>query len=101
MEQCPEPLRREPRNRLTNSRMKGPAMKTLTRPTAPSHGYAPVNGLKMYYEIEGTGDPLIFIPPAFGFAGRVSFPDLIPAHSVVTVDLQGNGRTADIPERPV
>jgi len=76
-------------------------MKTLTRTTAPSHGYAPVNGLKMYYEIEGSGDPLIFIPPAFGFAGRVSFPDLIPAHSVVTVDLQGNGRTADIPERPV
>jgi hypothetical protein len=33
-------------------------------------GYAQVNGLKMYYEIEGTGDPLVFIPPAFGFAGR-------------------------------
>jgi hypothetical protein len=23
------------------------------------HGYAPVNGLKMYYEIEGAGDPLV------------------------------------------
>ena len=32
-------------------------------------GYAPVNGLKMYYEIAGTGDPLVFIPPAFGYAG--------------------------------
>jgi pimeloyl-ACP methyl ester carboxylesterase len=64
-------------------------------------GYAPVNGLKMYYEIEGTGDPLVFIPPAFGLAGRESFPALVQNHSVITVDLQGNGRTADIPERPI
>jgi pimeloyl-ACP methyl ester carboxylesterase len=65
------------------------------------NGYAPVNGLKMYYEIEGTGDPLVFIPPAFGFAGRESFPALVQNHSVITVDLQGNGRTADIPDRPI
>jgi pimeloyl-ACP methyl ester carboxylesterase len=65
------------------------------------NGYAPVNGLKMYYEIAGTGDPLVFIPPAFGFAGRESFPELVQNHSVITVDLQGNGRTADIPERPL
>src|SRR5246127_5763474 len=64
-------------------------------------GYAPVNGLKMYYEIEGTGDPLVFIPPAFGFAGRESFPALVHNHSVITIDLQGNGRTADIPDRPI
>ncbi len=63
--------------------------------------YAPVNGLKMYYEIEGTGDPLVFIPPAFGFAGLNSFPALVQRHSVITVDLQGHGRTADIPERPL
>ena len=69
--------------------------------TTETHGYAPVNGLKMYYEIEGTGDPLVFIPPAFGFAGRESFPELVQNHSVITVDLQGNGRTADIPERPI
>lgn len=66
-----------------------------------SRGYAPVNGLKMYYEIEGTGDPLVYIPPAFGFAGRQSFPGLVQNHSVLTVDLQGNGRTADIPDRPI
>ena len=65
------------------------------------HGYAPVNGLEMYYEIEGTGDPLVFIPPAFGFAGTHSFPDLVQNHAVITVDLQGNGRTADIPERSI
>jgi pimeloyl-ACP methyl ester carboxylesterase len=66
-----------------------------------SHGYAPVNDLKMYYEIEGTGDPLVFIPPAFGFAGLKSFPTLAKNHSIITVDLQGNGRTAAIPDRPI
>ena len=69
--------------------------------TQKSHGYAPVNGLRMYYEIEGAGDPLVFIPPAFGFAGQKSFPELVRGHTVITVDLQGNGRTADIPDRPI
>jgi pimeloyl-ACP methyl ester carboxylesterase len=66
-----------------------------------ARGYAPVNGLRMYYEIEGAGDPLVFVPPAFGFAGLKSFPELVQNHSIITVDLQGNGRTADIPERPI
>ena len=76
-------------------------MNSFLGTTTEARGYAPVNGLKMYYEIEGTGDPLVFIPPAFGFAGRESFPELVQSHSVITVDLQGNGRTADIPERPI
>jgi pimeloyl-ACP methyl ester carboxylesterase len=71
-----------------------------TKTTEP-RGYAPVNGLKMYYEIEGAGDPLVCIPPAFGFAGLKSFSALVQSHSVITVDLQGNGRTADIPDRPI
>ena len=66
-----------------------------------TRGYAPINGLQMYYEIEGTGDPLVCIPPAFGYAGVNPFPALMQSHSVITVDLQGHGRTADIPERPI
>jgi len=73
-------------------------MKTNAEPA--TCGYAPINGLRMYYEIEGSGDPLVYIPPAFGFAGLKSFPTLAQDHSIITVDLQGNGRTADIPERP-
>src|SRR5882757_3781818 len=57
-------------------------------------GYAPVNGLKMYYEIEGTGDPLVCIPPAFGYAGVNSYRALVQSHAVITVDLQGHGRTS-------
>ena len=64
-------------------------------------GYAPINGLKVYYEIQGTGDPLVYIPPVFGRAGLKSFPALLENHSVITIDLQGHGRTADIPERPM
>jgi pimeloyl-ACP methyl ester carboxylesterase len=80
---------------------KGTMMNALNRKTTEPRGYAPINGLKMYCEIEGTGDPLVYIPPAFGFAGLKSFPVLVQSHSVITVDLQGNGRTADIPERPI
>src|SRR5579864_5574148 len=69
--------------------------------TTEARGYAPVNGLKMYYEIEGTGDPLVCIPPAFGYAGLNRYPALVQSHTVITVDLQGHGRTADIPERPL
>src|SRR5215472_12250994 len=76
-------------------------MKTLNIEITETQGYASVDGLKMYYEIEGTGHPLVYIPPAFGFAGLKSFPALVENHSVITVDLQGHGRTADIPDRPI
>src|SRR5450432_1641568 len=69
--------------------------------TTESRGYAPVNGLKMYYQVEGTGDPLVCIPPAFGYAGVNRYPALIQNHTIITVDLQGHGRTADIPDRPL
>lgn len=64
-------------------------------------GYAPVNGLQMYYEIEGTGEPLVFIHPALGFGGLEPFPSLSQRHSLITLDLQGHGRTADLPDRPL
>jgi len=76
-------------------------MNALDRAATITHGFAPVNGLKMYYEIEGTGEPLVYIPPALGHAGLNSFPELAERHSVIKVDLQGHGRTADIPERPL
>jgi pimeloyl-ACP methyl ester carboxylesterase len=58
-------------------------------------GYAPVNGLKMHYEITGEGDPLIYIPAAFAFSGMTEFPELTKRWRVVQVDVQGHGRTAD------
>lgn len=75
-------------------------MKVNHKATA-ARGYAPVNGLNMYYEIEGSGDPFVYIPPAFGYAALKSFPELVQSHSLITVDLHGQGRTADIPDRPI
>ena len=93
--------RNSPAHAQIQTKSKGTGMKARNGDPKKIKGYAPVNGLKMYYEIEGTGDPLVFIPPAFGFAGRESFPEMVHNHSVIAVDLQGNGRTADIPERPI
>ena len=33
--------------------------------TTPQTGYAPVNGLEMYYEIHGSGEPLVLLHSAF------------------------------------
>src|SRR4030095_6275508 len=65
-------------------------------------GYAPVNGLKMYYEVHGTGKPLVLLHGAFNTI-NMAFGQLIPELSknrqVIAVELQGHGRTADI-DRP-
>lgn len=66
---------------------------------APATGYAPVNGLRMYYEIHGTGRPLVLLHGAFmtitsnwdGWIGELS-----RTRQVIAVELQGHGRTADI-----
>jgi pimeloyl-ACP methyl ester carboxylesterase len=76
-------------------------MRTPEGELSGSRGYAPVNGLRMYYEIEGVGQPLVYIPPAFGYAGVNSFPMLRQNRQIIAVDLQGHGRTADIPDRPI
>ena len=86
---------------MTTPNENDTTMTAVDEATANTTRYAPVNGLEMYYEIEGTGDPLVHIPPAFGFAGFTSFPALSRGHSVITMDLQGHGRTGDIPERPL
>ena len=31
----------------------------------PTTGYAPVNGLKMYYEVQGSGEPVVLLHGAF------------------------------------
>jgi pimeloyl-ACP methyl ester carboxylesterase len=55
--------------------------------------YATVNGLKMYYEIHGTGRPLVLLHGAFGFA--TVYPALAKDRQVIAVELQGHGHTAD------
>ena len=62
-------------------------------------GFAPINGLKMYYEIFGDGKPLILI---HGGGSTIQsnwekvIPFLAPARRVIAVEMQAHGRTADI-----
>ncbi|HSA95357.1 MAG TPA: hypothetical protein VLJ16_04855, partial [Acidobacteriota bacterium] len=71
-----------------------------TVPAAPSvqKGYAPVNGLKMYYEIHGAGEPLVLVHGAFMTveAWGDTLTELAKTRQVIAVELQGHGRTADI-----
>ncbi len=65
-------------------------------------GYAPVNGLKMYYEVYGTGKPLLLLHGAFNTIDMtfgMLIPELSKTRQVIAVELQGHGRTADI-DRP-
>src|SRR3990170_2546199 len=66
-------------------------------------GYVPVNGLNMYYEIHGTGQPLVLLHGAFS-AIDTSFGQVLPglakSRQVIAFELQGHGRTADI-DRPL
>lgn len=68
----------------------------------PSHGYAPVNGLQMYYEIHGSGQPLVLLHGGAGATEMFTpiLPQLSQSHQVIAADLQAHGRTADI-DRPL
>ena len=74
--------------------------------TISRSGYAPVNGLQMYYEMHGSpredAPPLLVLHGALATAGM--FGDLVPElarnRQVIAVEQQGHGHTADI-DRPL
>lgn len=65
----------------------------------PSTGYAPIKEVKLYYEVHGSGDPVVLLHGAFmtittnwtGWIGELS-----KTRKVIAVEMQGHGRTADI-----
>ncbi len=72
--------------------------------SAARSGYAPVNGLQMYYEIHGTGrTPLVLLHGGL-FDIDLQFGQLLPSlaatRQVIAADFQGHGRTNDI-DRPL
>jgi pimeloyl-ACP methyl ester carboxylesterase len=64
--------------------------------------YAEVNGLNLYFETLGIGQPLILLHGGLGSGEMFGpiLPTLAERHQVIAVDLQGHGRTADI-DRPI
>jgi pimeloyl-ACP methyl ester carboxylesterase len=73
---------------------------------APAHrsGYAPVNGLEMYYEIDGAGETPLLLLHGGLFDIDLQFGELLPqltaTRKVIATEFQGHGRTNDI-ERPL
>ena len=65
----------------------------------PTIGYAPVNGLKMYYEVHGSGEPVVVLHGAFmTISGDWNdwINELSKTRKVIAVEMQGHGRTGDI-----
>jgi len=86
-------------------------MMQVANKAAAKTGYAPVNGLQIYYEIhdpethdagaDGLGAPLIVLHGGLG--STEMFGPVLPLlgnRRVIAIDLQGHGRTADI-DRPI
>ncbi len=82
-----------------------PASRHADAPAFQS-GYAPVNGLKLYYEIHGSdagGNPPLILLHGGGSTIETSFGKILPAFAknrrVIAFEQQGHGHTADI-DRP-
>jgi pimeloyl-ACP methyl ester carboxylesterase len=70
------------------------------------NGYAPVNGLKMYYEMHGSANgerPPLLLLHGGGSTIETTFGRILPAlaksRQVIAFEQQGHGRTADIADR--
>ncbi len=61
-----------------------------------------VNGMRMYYEVSGQGDPLVVLHGAYMNIPTMGtiIPRLAKTHKVYALELQGHGRTTDI-DRPI
>ncbi len=61
-----------------------------------------VNGMQMYYEVSGSGDPLIVLHGAYMNIPSMGaiIPKLAETHKVYALEFQGHGRTTDI-DRPI
>src|SRR5277367_1574421 len=65
----------------------------LSSQQKPTAGYAPVNGLKMYYEVRGSGEPVVLLHGAFmtitnnwdGWIGELS-----KTRKVIAVEIDGS-----------
>jgi len=77
------------------------APKAAAAPAAEGHRVA-VNGMQMYYEVSGSGDPLVVLHGAYMNIPSMGtiIPQLARTHKVYALEFQGHGRTTDI-DRPI
>ncbi len=84
--------------------MTEPTSAALQPGQAPVTGYAPVNGLQMYYEIHGSGGTPLLLLHGGLFNIDLQFGEVLPGlaqgRQVIAADFQAHGRTGDI-DRPL
>jgi pimeloyl-ACP methyl ester carboxylesterase len=70
--------------------------------TDPRTGYAPIDGLDMYYEVRGSGRPLVLLHGAYMTVDMLGplLTGLAQTRQVIAMEQQGHGRTADV-DRPI
>jgi pimeloyl-ACP methyl ester carboxylesterase len=95
------------RRRSTMNRLLiAAALSALSLPalaqSEPTSGTVPVNGMEMYYEVSGEGDPLVVLHGAYMTIPAMGdiIERLSETHQVYAVEFQGHGRTTDI-DRPI
>lgn len=68
----------------------------------PESGHVAVNGMQMYYEVSGQGDPIVVLHGAYMTIPSMGaiIPKLAETHKVYALEFQAHGRTNDI-DRPI
>lgn len=89
--------------KAVNAAKHTPEGTIMTNPAnRPDSGYAPVNGVEIYYELHGSGAPLVLLHGGLGsieMFGPV-LPVLAAKSQIIAVDLQAHGRTLPF-DRPI
>jgi pimeloyl-ACP methyl ester carboxylesterase len=85
-------------NNSQDTKKNSPSSQTKEGKQDSISGYASANGLKMYYEIHGTGAPLVLLHGG-GSTIAATFSKILPMlakdFKVIAVELQAHGRTSD------
>jgi pimeloyl-ACP methyl ester carboxylesterase len=85
----------------SQSALGAPRVVPASQTTTPAEsGYADVNGLKLYYEVYGKGKPIVLLHGSFmniPMNWAHAIPMLARSRQVIVAEMQGHGRTRDVP----
>ena len=91
----------QPKQKENQATSTAPKHSIMIQDIKPAEsGYAEVNGLKMYYEVYGNGKPIVLIHGSFmtiPLNWSQTIPLLAKDRKVIVAEMQGHGRTRDIP----
>ena len=83
------------------SALSAPSAAPDEQSTKPAEsGYADVNGLKLYYEVYGKGKPIVLLHGSYmniPMNWAQAIPLLSTSRQVIVAEMQGHGRTRDVP----